>query len=110
MVTDFYRRDFEMFGLPTGKPMRLNKPFIRLPLRFDAARLAFEAGHVEARKWMPHPSAMRGNSALALISSGGGDNDSFDGEKAPTAASGGMSPTRAKPWPASAKCYRAHAS
>ena len=64
--------------------MRLNKPFIRLPLRFDAARLAFEASHVEARKWMPHPSAMRGNSALALISSGGGDNDSFDGQKAPT--------------------------
>ena len=64
--------------------MRLSKPFIRLPLRFDAARLAFEAERLAADKWMPHPSGMRGNSAVALISSGGGDNDSFDGEKAPT--------------------------
>ena len=64
--------------------MRLSKPFIRLPLRFDAARLALEAGRLVASKWMPHPSGMRGNSAIALISSGGGDNDSFDGEKAPT--------------------------
>ena len=64
--------------------MRLSKPFIRLPLRFDAARLAFEANRLAPHKWMPHPSGMRGNSAVALISSGGGDNDSFDGEKAPT--------------------------
>ncbi len=64
--------------------MRLSKPFIRLPLRFDAARLAVEASRLAASAWMPHPSGMRGNSAVALISSGGGDNDSFHGEKAAT--------------------------
>lgn len=33
---------------------------------------------------MGHPSRLRGNSAIPLISSGGGDNDSFEGEKKPT--------------------------
>ena len=64
--------------------MRLSRPFIRLPLRFDAARLAEEASSLPSGCWMPHPSGMRGNSAVALISSGGGDNDSFDGEKRET--------------------------
>ena len=64
--------------------MRLSKPFIRLPIRFDAARLAAEARQFEAARWMPHPSGMVGNSAIALISSGGGDNDSFAGEKRET--------------------------
>lgn len=61
--------------------MRLSAPFIRLPFAFDAARLAAEAAALPASAWRAHPSAMRGNSAVALISSGGGDNDSFDGEK-----------------------------
>ena len=64
--------------------MRLSKPFIRLPYRFDAARLAEEARQFGSAAWMPHPSGMPGNSAIALISSDGGDNDSFDGEKRPT--------------------------
>ena len=64
--------------------MRLNRPFIRLPFRFDAVRLAAEAESLPSGCWMPHPSGMAGNSAVALISSGGGDNDSFDGAKRPT--------------------------
>ena len=64
--------------------MRLSKPFIRLPLQFDAARLAVEARQFAAERWMPHPSGMVGNSAVALISSAGGDNDSFAGEKRET--------------------------
>ena len=64
--------------------MRLAKPFIRLPFRFDAVRLAREADALEGSVWMPHPSGMAGNSAVALVSSGGGDNDSFAGAKAPT--------------------------
>ena len=64
--------------------MRLSKPFIRLPFRFDAQRLADEVAQFPPERWMPHPSAMPGNSAIALISSGGGDNDSFAGEKRPT--------------------------
>ena len=64
--------------------MRLSQPFTRLPFRFDANRLAEEAAQFPPARWMPHPSGMRGNSAIALISSGGGDNDSFEGEKQPT--------------------------
>ena len=64
--------------------MRLKAPFIRLPFAFDAERLAAEAAALPPGAWRAHPSAMRGNSAVALISSGGGDNDSFDGEKKPT--------------------------
>ena len=64
--------------------MRLAKPFIRLPYRFDAARLAAEACALDEAAWMRHPSGLPGNSAIALISSGGGDNDSFEGAKAPT--------------------------
>ena len=64
--------------------MRLNKPFIRLPFRFDAQRLEEEVQGLGNSRWMRHPSRMRGNSAIPLISSGGGDNDSFEGEKKPT--------------------------
>ncbi len=64
--------------------MRLSRPFIRLPFRFDAERLAAEAGQFSPDRWMRHPSGLPGNSAIALISSGGGDNDSFEGEKRPT--------------------------
>ena len=64
--------------------MRLSHPFIRLPWRFDAARLAQEALALPEAAWMPHPNGTPGNSAVALISSGGGDNDSFEGEKRAT--------------------------
>ena len=64
--------------------MRLNRPFIRLPYQFDAARLAAEVERFSNQQWMPHPSGLPGNSAIALISSGGGDNNSFEGEKHPT--------------------------
>lgn len=64
--------------------MRLSKPFIRLPFRFDAERLAEEVRQFAPDRWMAHPSGLPGNSAIALISSGGGDNDSFEGEKKPT--------------------------
>jgi len=64
--------------------LRLSRPFIRLPFRFDAEQLAREAGQFDERTWMAHPSGLPGNSAIALISSEGGDNDSFEGEKKPT--------------------------
>ena len=64
--------------------MRLTRPFIRLPFRFDAQRLEEEMQSLGNSRWMRHPSRMRGNSAIPLISSGGGDNDSFEGEKKPT--------------------------
>ena len=89
VVTEFYRRDFDAFGYdratsPETLRLRLSKPFSRLPFRFDAGRLADEAGQFGTETWMAHPSGLRGNSAIALISSGGTDNDSFEGEKQPT--------------------------
>ena len=64
--------------------MRLSKPFIRLPFRFDADCLAQEVRQFPPDAWMAHPNGLVGNSAIALISSGGGDNNSFEGEKLPT--------------------------
>ena len=64
--------------------MRLSRPFIRLPFDFDADRMAHEVAQLPASAWMAHPSGLPGNSAVALVSSGGGDNDSFEGEKRPT--------------------------
>ena len=64
--------------------MKLARPFIRLPLDFDAARLAQEAVQLQASAWRPHPLGLKGNSAVALISRGGGDNDDFGGRMTAT--------------------------
>ena len=64
--------------------MKLAKPFIRLPLAFDAERLAQEAAQLEQVAWRPHPLELKGNSAVALISRAGGDNDEFGGRMAAT--------------------------
>ena len=64
--------------------MELSRPFIRLPFRFDADRLASEVAAIDDGAWMPHPSGMPGNSAVALISRDGGDNDDFEGSMQPT--------------------------
>ena len=65
-------------------PVRLTQPFIRLPWKFDAERLAAEMLAVRAGAWMPHPSGLAGNSAVALVSRGGADNDDFAGAMEPT--------------------------
>ena len=64
--------------------MKLTTEFIRLPYRFDAARLQQEvAGFAEAQ-WRGHPSGFEGNSAIPLISAGGTDNDAVGGAMLPT--------------------------
>ncbi len=65
--------------------MRLPKPFFRLPLRFDAARLAAEVAALPAAAWAEHPNHLAGNSCVRLISVDGGENDSVDGPMAATA-------------------------
>lgn len=55
--------------------MKLDTEFIRLPLAFDAERLADEISRFEEKEWRPHPQGNRGNSALPLIAAGG---DPFD--------------------------------
>ncbi|HET8690896.1 MAG TPA: sulfotransferase [Steroidobacteraceae bacterium] len=68
--------------------MKLPRPFFRLPLRFDAARLAAEAGALPPGAWSRPPRGPDGHAAVRLVSVGGGDNDAVDGEMKPTAALG----------------------
>jgi uncharacterized protein (TIGR03032 family) len=51
--------------------MRLETEFVKLPLRFDAERLAAEVAQVPESAWRPHPQGHPGNSALPLIAAGG---------------------------------------
>lgn len=62
-----------------GLRLDIGQPFIRLPYTFDAERLADEIGGIADSAWMPHPQRMTGNSAVALISRDGTDNDDFNG-------------------------------
>jgi hypothetical protein len=59
--------------------MKLPQPFIRLPLRFDAERLAAEVAALPASAWARHPTGFEGNSAARLISADGGENDAVSG-------------------------------
>jgi hypothetical protein len=64
--------------------MKLEAPFIKLPFRFDAARLQAEVAALPAEAWARHPNNIPGNSALRLITVGGGENDDVAGPMAPT--------------------------
>lgn len=65
--------------------MRLDRPFVRLPLRVDSARLAAEIGAVDESAWRDHPEGAPGNTALPLVAAGGDpENDSTKGPMAPT--------------------------
>ena len=64
--------------------MRLSAEFYRLPLLFDAARLAAEVEALDEADWRPHPQGFPGNSALILVSRGGQINDDMSGPMAPT--------------------------
>lgn len=59
--------------------MEISQPFIRLPFAFDANRLHDEVLALPDSAWMSHPSGVKGNSAIALISRDGGDNNDFEG-------------------------------
>jgi hypothetical protein len=66
--------------------LKLPKPFYRLPVRFDALRLAAEVEALPVGAWSRHPKEHEGNTAARLITAGGGDNDAVSGEMKPTAA------------------------
>ncbi len=59
--------------------MRLPRPFYRLPVRFDVARLQHEVAAFPTDAWVDHPKGLAGNSALRLITADGGQNDAVDG-------------------------------
>ena len=59
--------------------------FIRLPLTFDAARLAAEVAQFDESDWRPHPEGHPGNWALPLVSVGGDPlSDEVKGPMLPT--------------------------
>ena len=65
--------------------MRLVRPFIRLPLDFDADALASEIATIPEGHWRPHPQGTPGNSALPLVAVGGDPGDDATiGAMAPT--------------------------
>src|SRR6202453_3864324 len=64
--------------------MRLPQRFYRLPVRFDVDRLQAEIEEIPAEAWVAHPTGEPGNSAVRLISVGGGDNDQMHGSMAMT--------------------------
>lgn len=67
--------------------MKLDAPFIQLPLFFDASELAAEVGRLDESCWRPHPAGYPGNSMLPLIA--------VDGNPADEAFAGQMKPTEA---------------
>jgi hypothetical protein len=60
--------------------MRLARPFFQLPVLFEAARLQAEVAALPDEAWVPHPDGVAGNSAVRLISVGGGESDGVQGE------------------------------
>ena len=59
--------------------MRLARPFVRLPLQFDADRLREEVMNLPPEAWAAHPNKIPGNSSVRLISAEGGENDDIEG-------------------------------
>lgn len=64
--------------------MRLNQPFLKLPIEFDANALAKEVRALPPSAWVPHPTGFKGNEAVRLVTPGGGENDDLEGQMAAT--------------------------
>lgn len=64
--------------------MKLPRPFVRLPFRFDVRRLEEEVRALPASAWNRHPNDYEGNSSVRLISVEGGENDDVGGRMRPT--------------------------
>ena len=65
--------------------MKMQVPFMQLPLVFDAAALEAEIGAIGESAWRPHPQGYPGNDALTLITVGGDpDSDAAAGPMRPT--------------------------
>jgi hypothetical protein len=67
------------------RSVKLQVPFIQLPLLFDAATLAREVLAIDESSWMPHPQGFAGNSMLPLVAVEGDPADeTFAGAMLPT--------------------------
>jgi hypothetical protein len=57
--------------------MKLPSDLLKLPLKIDAERLAYEVGQIPHSAWSTNPSGLYGNSGLVLVSVNGEINDDF---------------------------------
>lgn len=65
--------------------MKLQVPFLQLPICFDAPTLAAEVQKIPPSLWRPHPQGFPGNDALPLVSAMGDPaNEAFSGPMRPT--------------------------
>ena len=64
--------------------MRMTRPFLKLPIRFDAEALSEEVRALPPSSWSPHPTGFVGNEAVRLISPGGRPTDQIEGPMGPT--------------------------
>ncbi|HET9448787.1 MAG TPA: aspartyl/asparaginyl beta-hydroxylase domain-containing protein, partial [Steroidobacteraceae bacterium] len=65
--------------------MKLQYPFMQLPVSFDAAALAAAVAAIDESEWRPHPQGYPGNDALTLVTTGGDpDSDAVGGQMRPT--------------------------
>ena len=64
--------------------MRFTQPFLKLPIRFDAAALEAEVRALPVFAWVSHPNGFPGNEAVRLVSVGGQPTDDCHGPMRPT--------------------------
>jgi len=64
--------------------MRFDRPFIKLPLQFDAEALEREVRALPQSAWVPHPTGFAGNEAVRLVTVRGQPTDGFEGPMLPT--------------------------
>jgi len=75
----------ELTRHPENTAVRLDVPFVRLPISLDTGALATEIAAIPEHVWQPHPEGMAGNSALILVSVGGDpEGHGVDGPMRPT--------------------------
>jgi hypothetical protein len=73
-------------GCPNGGViwMRVQRPLLKLPVRFCGDALAREVNALPAEAWTAHPQKFDGNIAVALVSPGGAITDRWAGPMGPT--------------------------
>jgi len=66
--------------------MRIERPLLKLPIRFCGETLAREVQALPPALWMEHPQKFDGNNAVPLVSPGGAMTNQWAGPMAPTEA------------------------
>jgi Aspartyl/Asparaginyl beta-hydroxylase len=64
--------------------VELGRPFLKLPIRFDAHALEADVRALPGTAWVPHPTGFVGNEAVRLVTPDGRPTDELKGEMGPT--------------------------